>query len=234
MLRRMIIATCAMLVCLCTGYEIAVADESAVYFYNPDGGKYIHTDPQCRTISSKYWPIMEQISLEWLKEEEYKHMMLCPTCWTEKNHADSFFKGKSEVEGYFDLTEMAQKNMEFYISCYDNALSYLIEDIGDREEQYQLLVEEGKGWWGYPDDDDVSREMAISLAYAALQEYIGIEDEDLYFYFADPWLDVQTYDYHEWTVRLNRVIKTYKYYNSHGYYVYINAENGLISKIRYY
>ena len=66
--------------------------------------------------------------------------------------------------------------MDFYTSCYENALDYLIEEIGDREEQYAILVEGGNGRWGYPDDNDVSREMAISIAYAALQEYIGIED----------------------------------------------------------
>lgn len=219
---------------LCLFGQIAHADEEKAYYYNPDGGKYIHSNPQCSTISSKYWPIMEQIALERLKEPEYKEMRLCSTCCAEKNNAAAFFRGKQEVEGCFDVTQKAEENLDFYTFCYENSLSYLVADIGERDEEYKKLVDGWQGRWGYPDDGDITREMALAIAYAALQEYVGIGDDDLPLYFADPWLDVQSYDYHEWFVRINKAVCTYRFYNSHGYYFYINADNGLISKIEKY
>lgn len=210
---------------------IAAAAE-AVYYYNPDGGQYIHADPQCSTISSKYWPIMEQISLEELKDSKLRR--LCATCCIEKNGAEAFFQGKKEVEGCFDVTERAIENLEFYLYCYENAESYVIEQIGERNEQYKILVEGWNGRWGYPNEHDVSRDMALAIGYAALQEYIGIEDDDLCLYLGDPWLDVQTYDYHEWRVGFIPVLHTQKFFNSTGYYVFINADNGLIDRIERY
>lgn len=41
-----------MLVSLCGLAGQSVASERAFY-YNPDGGQYIHLDPKCETISSK-------------------------------------------------------------------------------------------------------------------------------------------------------------------------------------
>lgn len=226
---------CLMLAFLCVLPYMAVADrEDDYYFYNPDGGQYIHENSRCSTISSKYWHILQPVSLEQLKGSEYRAKMLCSKCCTIKNYGDAFFQNRDKIVGCFNVIERAADNLNFYTSCYENALGYLIEEIGDREEQYTILVEEGQGRWGYPDDNDISREMAISIAYAALQEYIGIEDEELSLYFADPWLDVQSYGAHEWMVRINRVLHTYRFYNSSGYYVYINADDGLISQIRRY
>lgn len=225
---------CLILSFLFVELHIAAADTKDVYYYNPDGGQYIHADPQCDTISSKYWPIMEQISLDCLKEPEYKTMRLCATCCVEKNTIASFFRGKKEVEGIFDLTEKAAENMKYYTDCCQYALSFLIDDIGDPIEQYRILAEDEFKHWGYPDEGDVPRDMAIAIAYAALQEYIGIEDDVLFQYYAEPWLDVVSYPYHEWMVRINRAVSTYQFYNSHGYYFFINADNGLITKIRRY
>ena len=169
--------SCLMLAFLCVLSCMAVADKAEnCYFYNPDGGQYIHEDSRCSTISSKYWPMLKTVSLDQLIGSEYKDKLLCSKCCTIKSHGDAFFQNKDKVVGCFNVIGRAADNLDFYTSCYENALDYLIEEIGDREEQYAILVEGGNGRWGYPDDNDVSREMAISIAYAALQEYIGIED----------------------------------------------------------
>ena len=47
--------SCLMLAFLCVLSCMAVADKAEnCYFYNPDGGQYIHEDSRCSTISSKY------------------------------------------------------------------------------------------------------------------------------------------------------------------------------------
>lgn len=215
--------------------QTSIAEQRKQYYFNPDGGKYIHTNARCSTISSKYWPIMQNITLDDLKKQEYRDLRLCSKCNSEIEYGDSFFKGKKEIIGQFDVSREADENYDYYIECWKNALEYLIDDIGDPEEQYKLLVE-GDVFlsWGYPSENDISKERAISIAYAAIQKYIGIPSDELNIYYAEPWLNVEEESYHEWMVRINKVVNTYKFYNSRGYYVYINADNGLISKIRKY
>ena len=210
-----------------------IAEAQIAYYYNPDGGQKLHTDPQCKTISSKYWPIMEETTLEYLKEPEHNDMQLCKTCCAEKNNVAAFFKGKKDVEGCFDVTEKAAENLTYYTDCCQYALSFLIDRIGDPLEQYRLYMADGIHW-GYPDEDEVSRDMAIAIAYAALQEYIGIGDDVLFQYYAQPWLDIGSYPYHEWLVKIYRATSVHRSYADSAYYFYINADNGLITKIHYY
>lgn len=234
MLRKIVVFFFVMLAGLCGLAGQSVASERAFY-YNPDGGQYIHLDPECETISSKYWPIMVEATLEDLKAPKLKGMRLCSTCGAEKNNVEAFFRGKKDAGGPFDLTAQAEEKRDFYLDCYQIALDFMIDDLGDPLEQYQTeLVERSDGWWGYPDEGEVSREGAIALAYAVLETYLGIGEDDLCLYYVDPWLDIQTKDYHEWMVRMNRILHTYRFFNSSGYYIFINAENGLISKIERY
>lgn len=213
--------------------DASAAHAERMYYLNPDGGQYLHSDPHCSTINSKYWPIMEQLSPEELKEKtEYRR--LCRKCCIEKNRKAAFFDGKDAVDGCFDVTEKAAERMEFYLYCYHNAESYMIEQIGERNEQYKILVAGGNGRWGYPDENDIPRDMALAIGYAALQEYIGIGDDDLCLYLSDPWLDVQSHDFHEWRIGFYPVLHTQRFYNSTGYTVLINADNGLVSRIEYY
>lgn len=217
----------------CAVFGASTGSAERIYYINPDGGQYLHSDPQCSTISSKYRPIMEPLSPEELKEKtEYRR--LCRRCCVEKNNKAAFFDGKDAVAGCFDVTEKAADRMEFYLYCYHNAESYIIGQIGERNEQYKILVEGGDGRWGYPDEDDISRDMAIAIGYAALQEYIGIGDDDLCLYLCDPWLDVQSYDFHEWRIGFYPVLHTQRFYNSTGYIVFIHAGSGLISRIEDY
>lgn len=56
------------------------ADQIRVMYFNPDGGKYYHEERECKTISPKYYALMEEIS-----ESELSHfsrLKPCPKCCT--------------------------------------------------------------------------------------------------------------------------------------------------------
>ncbi len=231
--RKIMVFFFVMLAGLCGLAGQSVASERTFY-YNPDGGEYIHLDPECETISSKYWPIMVEATLDDLRPTGRDGMRLCSTCGVEKNRAEAFFRGKKDVEGPFDLTREAEEKRDFYLDCYQTALDFVIDDFGDPNEQYQTVVERSNGWWGYPDEGEVSREEAIALAYAALETHLGISEDDLCLYYALPWLDIQTKDVHEWRVGMNRTLHTYRFTFHRGFFVYINAENGWITHIERY
>ena len=57
----------------CTAIVIPVegADAPVVWYANPNGGRYLHRDPECVSVSKKYQPLTEKITAErpdWLPE----------------------------------------------------------------------------------------------------------------------------------------------------------------------
>lgn len=58
----------------------AAASEGAVY-YNPDGGRYYHSRPDCETIRSEYHPKMQALSPSRLGEEPFSTLTRCSHCF---------------------------------------------------------------------------------------------------------------------------------------------------------
>ena len=58
----------------------AFASETLVYF-NPEGGRYYHQEPNCETIRSEYYPLMQSVSTAHLTEEPYSTLKRCNHCF---------------------------------------------------------------------------------------------------------------------------------------------------------
>ena len=55
-------------------------DPNIVLYYNPDGGSYYHTDPDCTSIGAKYRPLTASFRYSQLNEEKYKNLKPCGEC----------------------------------------------------------------------------------------------------------------------------------------------------------
>ena len=64
----------------CTLLGTAAMAES-IYYVNPDGGKYIHADRQCDSMSEKYWAGLESITQE---EAARRGLERCSRCAQEE------------------------------------------------------------------------------------------------------------------------------------------------------
>lgn len=49
-------------------------------FYNPQGGAYYHSDPECNTISPKYRTVIETFDRGQLFQEPFSKLKPCPAC----------------------------------------------------------------------------------------------------------------------------------------------------------
>lgn len=49
------------------------------YYYNPNGGQYYHTNPECSSVSERYRPLTRFLKTE-LGEEPYNVLQKCPKC----------------------------------------------------------------------------------------------------------------------------------------------------------
>lgn len=71
MMKRMmtVMLACALLV--------TAAHAQEIYYVNPDGGRYIHESRHCDAMSEKYWPTLQEITLE---EAARRGLMRCQRC----------------------------------------------------------------------------------------------------------------------------------------------------------
>lgn len=218
-------------------HAISMASESIVYYHNPDGGQYIHSDSQCRAISSKYWPMLDVLSDDELQLPKYRGLSLCSYCCADINNDHYRWRGNL-ITGPFDLSEKVQEHSGYYGECYNDALKHMDESIQkDPEAPYREMVEGSRHYkhiWGFPREDEVSRIEAILLAYAALEECVGICHEELAEYYADAWFNIEFEDSHEWRVIINSVTTSEMGFGSSGYYVYIDGTDGMIMEIERY
>ena len=58
--------------------EPATAD--TVLYYNPDGGSYYHSDPNCSQIAAKYLPLKGTFRYSQVNDDEYKDLSPCNSC----------------------------------------------------------------------------------------------------------------------------------------------------------
>ncbi len=62
--------------------------EGQVYYINPDGGRYIHCERECKAIRSTYHSEMIEISAEQLVEEPYAQLAKCKICFKDSLASD--------------------------------------------------------------------------------------------------------------------------------------------------
>ena len=68
------------LILVCLGIQGSKAQQTQQYYYNPEGGKYIHANAQCDTIDPKYWPKMKAITVIELNSDNFKELHFCEYC----------------------------------------------------------------------------------------------------------------------------------------------------------
>ena len=54
-------------------------DDDMLLYYNPDGGKYYHSTPECSAVKSKYYPLTSFKYSE-LDTGMFKKLEPCPSC----------------------------------------------------------------------------------------------------------------------------------------------------------
>lgn len=75
-------------------------DSGLTLYYNPQGGKYYHTDPNCSSINKRYLPLSGSFTYGELETDAYKNLQPCKTCVPpqrpetirEKNQANGYDK----------------------------------------------------------------------------------------------------------------------------------------------
>lgn len=59
--------------------DVVHASELNVFYYNPLGGRYYHSNKKCDSIDEKYWSVLERIEQDRL-EREYSGLKKCERC----------------------------------------------------------------------------------------------------------------------------------------------------------
>ena len=65
------------------GRALPYPEETDVVYYNPNGGNYYHSDPNCSSVRSKYLPL-SPITYADLETSAYSELTACSTCSPEK------------------------------------------------------------------------------------------------------------------------------------------------------
>ena len=55
-------------------------DPNAIMYYNPNGGKFYHADPNCPNIAAKYLPLQGKFKFSEINDEKYKDLKACHIC----------------------------------------------------------------------------------------------------------------------------------------------------------
>lgn len=85
-MRKLISALCLLLrlmMLCCAPIALGEKAENVVY-YNPDGGRYYHAKPDCETMSSEYYAMMQPIPVSELDLEPYTALERCVLCFGEE------------------------------------------------------------------------------------------------------------------------------------------------------
>ena len=69
--------------CALVVFLLGAVASAQTYYYNPDGGRYLHADPHCASIDEQYWDSMAEISLE--QAQNMGLIEYCADCMGEKS-----------------------------------------------------------------------------------------------------------------------------------------------------
>lgn len=86
---------------------------------------------------------------------------------------------------------------------YYRMFTELYESLTDEERSEAL--ESGAQVLRYPDETDISRERARALGYAVLEQYFGVNREDLSYYYNETICITKQDGTHVWQAMLTRV-----------------------------
>ena len=76
--------------------------EEAVYYVNPDGGRYFHADRQCPSMSEAYWPNLLSLTAQEMTQAPYADLAPCPVCGALPSG------GQAPLEPWLDSLDTAQ------------------------------------------------------------------------------------------------------------------------------
>ena len=78
--RAFLPAICFLIILLSLCLGTSCAENSTIYWINPDGGSRYHVDQNCPSINPKYLPLSVSITVEDLKKEPYHLLIPCNVC----------------------------------------------------------------------------------------------------------------------------------------------------------
>ena len=85
------------------GRKLPYPDDDMLLYYNPDGGKYYHSTPECSSVKSKYYPLTAFKYSE-LDTDAFKKLEPCPSCTPVKRKsvidAENLARGVITQEEY--------------------------------------------------------------------------------------------------------------------------------------
>lgn len=61
----------------------SVHGEGQLFYYNPNGGRYLHCEKECKTIRSMYHSEMIELTEEELADEQYAQLQKCNICFKD-------------------------------------------------------------------------------------------------------------------------------------------------------
>ena len=68
-------------------FALPAAAQGDLVYFNPEGGRYYHSFPQCETIRSEYHSLMQSLPESRLTEEAYSTLMRCNICFRKETQS---------------------------------------------------------------------------------------------------------------------------------------------------
>ena len=138
----------------------------------------------------------------------------------------------------------------FYEACYQNALTNMVEpDRSDPElayhtqaeycdsqhESVRKLMAKENNLWGLAGEEDIPRNEAMTIGYAALEQIAEVPRKELHMYYTDAWMNVSDPDRPIWKVHCSlSAFYRSQNENADSYHVYVDSRTGEVLCVEVY
>ena len=212
-------------------------------YYNPDGGRYFHTQPDCDSIDPKYWDGMASFMGEELDDAPYNALRPCSMCdaGAELSSLPPESMLQNKAIDFPVRTTISDEEHARYLALYTADCERAYADYGyepgmdarnqaeftknfarvDTEEGNFALALEGIRFI-LPDETMLSFEDAMLYGYAFLEK--ALNRTDLSVYHLSGWLNASNPDQPVWWIVATDFTQNYRTL----YKLYLDARTGVL------
>lgn len=212
-------------------------------YYNPNGGRYFHTQPNCDSIDPKYWDGMASFMGDELNDAPYNALRPCQMCDADaklsslpaKRHM-THLSISSPIRTTISDEERARYLALFTAECERAYEEYGYEPGMDAQSQAEFTshsadvdTEEGNFALALegirfilPDETMLSFEDAALYGYAFLEK--ALNRTDLSIYHLSGWLNASNPDQPVWWIMATDYTQNYRTI----YTLYLDARTGVL------